>query len=183
MLRKLQKAYSERHRHYHTHEHIDSCLALLDENKALAEEPDAVETAIWFHDAIYKTRSGTNEEDSAELARAFLVEHSVDNRFVDKIVTLILATKHDAPIEGRDTELLIDIDLAILGAPEPAFREFEENVRKEYSWVPQFLYRRERTKVLRSFLDRESIYTTPAFRNRFEAQARANIELAIDKLR
>lgn len=183
MLDQLQKAYSERHRKYHTMEHVRACLQHFEKVRSLAEEPHAIELAIWFHDAVYKTRSSKNEADSARLAKLFLEEQAVNDDIVKKVVQLVLATKHDAPIDDSDTALLVDIDLAILGATEGLFWEFEENVREEYSWVPSFLYRRERTKILRSFMERPSIYSTASFKDKFEKQARANIEAAIERLR
>ncbi len=182
MFERLEAAYAESHRHYHTSEHIDFCLDLLHEDRALAPHPDRVELAIWFHDAIYKTSSKKNEEKSADLARSFLLENGVDSAIAESVYGLILATTHDAPVTGTDAEVLVDIDLAILGSDEETFWRFEKNVRKEYQWVPSFLYRKERRKVLESFLDRQSIYACDSFRSRFEAQARMNIESAIARL-
>ena len=132
--------------------------------------------------AADKTRSNKNEEKSAELARTFLLDNGIEAAIAETVVGLILATKHDAPIAGRDAEVLVDIDLAILGTEEETFWRFEENVRKEYQWVPAFLYKKERRKVLRSFADRERIYACPPFHSRFERQARRNIESAIARL-
>lgn len=179
---RLEAAYSEAHRHYHTSEHIEFCLRLLDEYRDLADNPDELELAIWFHDAVYKTRSKRNEEDSAEFARDFLLSNGVDGAAAQRVFDLILATRHDAPIDGQDTELLIDIDLAILGADEETFWRFEENVRREYRWVPGFLYRKERRKILQSFLDRPTLYACEALRVRFEGPARQNLDAAISQL-
>jgi predicted metal-dependent HD superfamily phosphohydrolase len=52
--------------------------------------------------------------------------------------------------------------------------------RKEYAHVPDFFFRRGRAKILNQFLARPAIYSTPYFRKRFEAQARANIERTLD---
>ena len=160
----LYRAYSESHRHYHTVAHIDACLELFDEYRSLAEHPDSVELAIWFHDAIYKTRSGRNEERSAEWAREFLVEKDVESVDPDEVEQLILATQHNAPAQGNDEVLLVDIDLSILGTSGEIYRQFEDDVRKEYRSVPRFLYRRERVKILQSFLNRDAIYGTADLR-------------------
>lgn len=61
--------YSEPHRHYHNFHHIADSLAEFDRARHLAREPLAVELAIWFHDTVYDTRAGNNEEQSAELGR------------------------------------------------------------------------------------------------------------------
>ncbi|MEM7432931.1 MAG: hypothetical protein AAF351_13495 [Pseudomonadota bacterium] len=183
MYLRLANAYSEKHRHYHTLEHIEAMLNHFDHYRSLAKEPDSIELAIWFHDAIYKTRSKSNEEDSAEMARSFLTENGGDKTVAGKVAAMILATKHDAPIDDPDTALLVDIDLSILGAPEPVFWVFEDNVRKEYFWVPKFLYKKERRKILQSFLDRYSIYSTDVLKDQLESQAQTNVAAAIHKLR
>ena len=82
---------------------------------------------------------------------------------------------HNAVPAAPDEQLLSDIDLSILGAPPDRFREYEAQVRKEYAWVPDALFHRERGKILQGFLARPSIYATELFRARLEAQARENL--------
>jgi predicted metal-dependent HD superfamily phosphohydrolase len=57
----LHAAYSEKRRFYHTVDHIDAMLTHFDGVKDIAERPEELELAIWFHDAIYKPLSKTNE--------------------------------------------------------------------------------------------------------------------------
>ena len=63
---RLRSAYAEKHRHYHTSAHIESCLALFDEHRSAAQAPENVECAIWFHDAVYNPMRTDNERRSAE---------------------------------------------------------------------------------------------------------------------
>lgn len=44
-------------------------------------------------------------------------------------------------------ELLLDVDLSILGATTARFGEHESQVRFEYSWVPEAAYRDAHGKV------------------------------------
>lgn len=181
-FRDLHAAYSEKHRHYHTTGHIDHCLGLFEQYRELASRPDEVELALWFHDAIYRPLSRDNEARSAEWARDFVIENGLDDAMVDRVTALIMATVHEAPAEEKDTRLLVDIDLSILGSSEKEYRRFESDVRQEYRWVPGIIYRKERSRILQSFVDRESIYSTPDLRDRFEASARRNLEDAIVRL-
>jgi predicted metal-dependent HD superfamily phosphohydrolase len=48
--------------------------------------------------------------------------------------------------------------------------------------VPRRSYRSARTRILRSFLDRRAIFNWPQLRERYEAQARANLLRAIEAL-
>lgn len=173
---KLQAAYSETHRHYHTTVHIESCLELFTEYRTAAVNPAEVECAIWFHDSIYNPMSSENELKSSDWAVRFLTKNACTKEQCSRVRKLIMATIHDAPAIDPDTQLLVDIDLAILGTDEQTYREFEDNVRREYKWVPGPLFRRARKKILQSFLDRESIYSTDPFRDKYESSARRNID-------
>ena len=176
---RLQTAYAEKHRHYHTSEHINDCLLKLDEVRHLAQQPDEVELALWFHDAVYATRSKKNEAKSAAWAMKFLAGNSVDPRRVRRVYDLIMMTRHDAPVDDPDGALTVDVDLSILGADEETYARFERNVRKEYWWVPVELFKRTRVSILQSFLDRDSVYGTDHFRREAESQARKNLATAV----
>jgi predicted metal-dependent HD superfamily phosphohydrolase len=175
----LVAAYSEKHRYYHTCEHINAMLRHLDGVKEVAENPAELELAIWFHDAIYKPYSKSNEKDSADWAKEFLESQNYDSNGIKRIYRMIMATLHDGVSETRDEKLLVDIDLAILGSPSDVYEQFEVNVRKEYQWVPSFIYRRKRTALLESFLNRDTIFNTPFFMEKYESTARKNIKRAI----
>jgi predicted metal-dependent HD superfamily phosphohydrolase len=178
----LVAAYSEKQRHYHTADHIDHCLDLFDRHRHLAERPVEVELALWFHDAIYNPLSKDNEARSAQWATKFLTAINQDESLIKRVNDMILATIHDAALTDGDTQLLVDIDLSILGSAPDIYNEFEKNVRREYKWVPSPLFRRERRKILKSFADRHSIYSTTALREQLEAPARENLARAIASL-
>jgi len=171
----LVKAYSEKHRRYHTSEHINATLKHLDSVADLAN--DEIELALWFHDAIYKPFSASNELDSAAWASEFLLENKVEQDRIDSVNALIMATVHTAETEGNDQLLMVDIDLSILGSSSAIYDQFENDVRYEYKLVPYFLYRKKRKEILTSFLERERIYQNDFFYDKFETQARAAIKM------
>jgi predicted metal-dependent HD superfamily phosphohydrolase len=179
----LIAAYSQKHRYYHTVTHIEHCLRELDLAQDLANEPAEVELALWFHDAVYDPHSSNNEERSADWACELLNRHGVDTSRVDRVRTHIMATRHEAPATQPDSQLLVDIDLSILGVDEASYARFESDVRQEYRWVPSILFRRKRAEILESFLARTRIYNTEPFRTRLEAPARRNLATAIANLR
>src|SRR5262245_10580646 len=68
VLARLVDRYHERHRAYHTANHIGD---LIGQARAFRDElvnPAAVTLAIWYHDAIYRPRRSDNEAESAALA-------------------------------------------------------------------------------------------------------------------
>jgi predicted metal-dependent HD superfamily phosphohydrolase len=171
----LLARYAEPHRAYHTLRHLEECFAQLEPVRARCERPAEVELALWYHDAIYEPREPRNEERSAEWAEAVLREAGVAADAAHRVRDLVLVTKHDAVPETPDAQLLVDVDLAILGAPAERFDEYEAQVRVEYGWVPETAFRAARAKILRELLARPELYSTAWFRERLEARARANL--------
>lgn len=182
LYHQLVACYSEPHRSYHTIQHLNECFIHLENVRSLAEHPEEVELALWFHDAIYDTTKKDNEQRSAEWARESALAAGVPDEKAERIYELIMTTMHHAVPVGRDAEVLVDIDLAILGAEAARFDEYEIQVREEYSWVPETLYRAARGKVLEEFTGREWIYSTAPFRSEFEARARENISRSLSRL-
>jgi len=178
----LVKAYSEKHRRYHTSEHINATLKHLDSVADLANDAIEIELALWFHDAIYKPFSASNELDSAVWASEFLLENEVEQSRIDRVHALIMATVHTAETAGNDQLLMVDIDLSILGSRPEVYNQFEKDVRYEYKLVPYFLYRKKRKEILISFVERDEIYRNEVFYEKFEKQARANLANAIEAL-
>jgi predicted metal-dependent HD superfamily phosphohydrolase len=178
----LVAGYAEPHRHYHTARHLHECFAMLDGVRGDAERPGEVELALWFHDAVYDTRRHDNEERSAEWARAVVARAGLDAAVGERVSALIMATRHDATPVGADACVLVDVDLSILGAEAARFDEYERDVRAEYAWVPDALFKRERRKILRRLLERPQLFNTRRLRAQLEAQARENLARSLARL-
>lgn len=179
LFERVVAAYGEPHRHYHSLQHLAECLAQFEAAIALAQEPAAVELALWFHDAIHDPRRADNEARSADWAVEALTAAGVPEALRERVRALVLATRHDAIPADPDQRLLVDIDLAILGADAARFAEYEAQIRAEYPFVPEHEYAKARRAVLDGFLRREAIYSTAQFRSRLEARARANLGAAL----
>jgi predicted metal-dependent HD superfamily phosphohydrolase len=137
----LYARYTAADRRYHDIQHIDECLQLFDTVRSLALQPDTIELAIWFHDAIYDSHKSDNEASSARLAESALVQLGVPRATRQSVCDLILAAQHNAPPTDPDAALLVDIDLSILGQPAPIFDAYEAGVRFEYSQLRQCVTR------------------------------------------
>ena len=127
MRNELSALYRAPDRHYHGLAHIEALLALAQEYRAALSDPDAVEAAIWFHDAIYDSRRSDNETRSAALALEKLAGRTDPERLA-RIAKMIEATAtHTLPdlgdkAAGRDAALFLDMDLSILGAAAGGIR-------------------------------------------------------------
>ena len=182
LLPRLLARWSEPHRKYHTPQHLRECLALFHAHRGLAEHPGEVAIALWFHDAIYDTSRHDNEAASADWARRVLCDAGAAGDVVARVEALILATRHRQVPATADEGLLVDIDLAVLGAGRSRFDEYERQIREEYGFVPEDVFRDKRAEILRGFVARPFLFTTARMRDRFEAPARDNLARAIARL-
>jgi predicted metal-dependent HD superfamily phosphohydrolase/GNAT superfamily N-acetyltransferase len=183
VYQELVSRYSEPQRHYHNLHHIAQCLNEFDSARHFANEPVAVELAIWFHDAIYDTHAADNEVRSADVAKQRIDEAGGNAELSKSVAALVLATKAHDPSLHPDAPLLVDVDLSILGQAKERFEEYETQIRNEYEWVPQATFAEKRAEILERFLARRRIYSTEPFFSKYESQARTNLMDSVRKLR
>jgi predicted metal-dependent HD superfamily phosphohydrolase len=176
--------YSEPHRHYHVLAHVADCLhEFRVRGRRYAANPDYVEMAIWYHDAVYNPKASDNEARSADLMVNTLGEAGASHTLV--IRQCIEATRHREEPSGPDEAVMVDVDLSVLGRPPDEFDRYERAIRAEFAWIPEDLFRRERAKILRRFLARTRtgyLYRTPSFRRKYETQARENLARSLVRL-
>lgn len=177
---RLEERYFEPHRAYHTLDHIAQSLVEFDSVRHLAKNPDAVEMAIWFHDAVYDTRAIDNEERSAELVKQVCFELGLSDEFAERTARLVLSSKHHRGNPADlDEQIFTDIDLSAWGKPWEEFQKDTAKVRQEYSWVPEDIFRKRRSEILEEFMRRKRIYNTDYFYQKYETQAQENLKRAI----
>ena len=176
----LLARYGEPQRHYHTLQHLGECLEAFKRARSAAVHPGEVALALWFHDAIYDPQAHDNEARSADWAREALSEAGASAEVARRVHALVMATCHDAVPADADARLLVDIDLSILGAPPARFAEYERQIRLEYAHVPPEVFEPRRRALLAAFLQRDPLYLTAGIRSRREADARRNLQQAID---
>jgi predicted metal-dependent HD superfamily phosphohydrolase len=174
--RALFDRYDEPHRRYHTRAHLGAVVGALFLD--LAPDPVSVELAAFFHDAVYDPRApaGANERDSAALAGAWLGGLGVPAAVLDEVERLVLTTiGHHVAVGDAAGAVLNDADLAVLGAPGPAYAAYTQAVRAEYRWLDDASWRIGRSAVLRGLLDRPRLFMTARGFAQREGAARENI--------
>jgi len=152
-------------------EHVDEILA---HEKSTDADSEAIRAAALFHDIVYNPRSPTNEHDSAGIAVDALWQVGWPESRLALVYHLIEATAGHTGA-GFESAVLLDADLAILGADPAMYGEYLDGVRFEYQFVDDDAWRTGRAAVVRSFLERERIFTTTTMSAAREAQARANL--------
>ncbi len=137
---------------------------------------------LFYHDIIYDATSKSNEEKSAAVAKTRLARLGLHQDKISLISDQIIATKAHLKSEHTDTNYLLDADLSVLGKDLGTYLDYTQKIRKEYSIYPNILYNPGRKKVLRHFLELESIFKTDYFKEKYEMQARDNISHEIGLL-
>jgi predicted metal-dependent HD superfamily phosphohydrolase len=177
----LRIRYLEGHRAYHTQAHIDAMLRWMDELKEHIFDIEVFKWAVWYHDAIYEPMRKDNEELSALLAQTELAQAGLPTAQIAQITSLIRATQtHEITSGSPDCALFLDVDMSILGAPIDVYKNYTQLIRKEYKWVPLFLFNTNRGAMLKNWLARDVIFYTPVMRDRLEAQARFNLQQELE---
>ncbi|MBD3907021.1 hypothetical protein NAL32_20290 [Chryseobacterium sp. Ch-15] len=178
----IEKNYSGKSRYYHNLQHLENMFEEIDEVKDQIKNFNNISFSIFYHDIIYDASSKSNEEKSADIAKERLEILGVNNDDIQRIYEQISATKSHKKSDNEDTNFLLDADLSVLGKSSEIYLEYTKQIRKEYSIYPDFLYKPGRKKVLQHFLDLESIFKTDYFKNKYENQARKNIEVELENL-
>lgn len=181
-FRDLVKHYSGEKRFYHNLEHIHLSILELDKLHRFADDVDALELALFYHNVWYDPHARNNEEESVHLMQRHTGNLPMPESLRRITESLILATKHPRGIVRTlpDETLISDIDLTIFGAPEPVYDAYARAIRQEYSHLDANTYARGRAMVLQKFLEHRCIdgtwiYYHHRFRKRYEFRARHNL--------
>jgi predicted metal-dependent HD superfamily phosphohydrolase len=146
---------------------------LHDEVAPLLHDRDAVEMALWFHDAIYVPGAADNERRSAKLFADRAT--GIDAIFGRRVCALILATRHTGRVQGRDRAFTVDIDLAGFGAPWEEFMRQGDALRAEFHSQDDAQYYAGQIAFLKRLQQRRRFFATDYFRIRHEHAAQENL--------
>ena len=177
MFEDIRQHYAHPCRFYHTLQHVGAMLETVASLTSFAHNLNAINLAVWLHDVIYDSRASDNEAQSAKYAEQLCKKASIQD--CRAVSALILKTKTHEAGDDPDAQVLIDADLAILGAGESDYRLYADRIRQEYAWVPESDYRMGRRQILDRFLARPKIFHLLA---NLETPARRNLAAEINRL-
>jgi len=175
----IESKHSEKGRYYHNLTHLEDLYQQLIKVRSSVENWESVLFSLFYHDVIYNVSKANNEEKSAELAVARMKEIGANRTEIELTKKIILATKSHSIDQNSDVNTFTDADLSILGRDSDVYAKYCENIRKEYSMYPDFLYKKGRKRVVKHFLSMPLIYKTHHFQIEFEENARQNLNQEI----
>ena len=186
LVDELLGRYAEPHRHHHDRRHL---LDVLEAADLLSAGTTSVATrlAAWFHDAVYDGRAGTDEAESADLARHALRHAGLDDATTQAVAAIVAATAGhlvpgDGPLVDPDTAVMLDADLAILAAEPERYARYAAGIRDEHPDVDDQAFRTGRQQALRTLIEREHLFHTEIGRSTLEPRARANVSRELVEL-
>lgn len=118
---------------FHNWKHIEYGLNEIQKLESVGISISSIQKAAWlFHDAIYNPESNTNEIDSANLFLSFNKEHQIFNKEDENTVKQIIldTMKHIPTI--KESEIVLDIDMASLAFSYDDFLKHRYFVIQEY---------------------------------------------------
>ena len=179
----LRARYREPQRHYHTWAHIEALLGHYRRWVRYLNRPGPVLWALYWHDAVYNPQAKDNEEQSAQLLEREAAGHLSPHDIAFAAAIIRATATHTVPgglltHDAEDLALFLDMDLSILGAPQPVYDRYEQDIRAEYAFVPETAYRAGRGAILNGFLARPRLYFTDIAHTEWDAPARANLARA-----
>lgn len=143
--------YNTPDRFYHNLSHLEY-LYNMAKREGKENDPELMLTLL-FHDIVYDTKSGTNEEDSAK----FFEQHFKGPIAIrDDVYKMILDTKKHIP-SSEKSKTFIRWDLNILNETLPTLIDYEKKIRKEYEWVDVNTYKTRRIEVLKGLAEKHNI--------------------------
>ncbi len=190
----LDAGYSESHRAYHTWPHIASLLEKLNAFSALSARQDFITTAVFWHDAVYRTRSRDgsprtdceNVRESGQLFREYTLLNNADT---NAVYDMIIATANHLQPNVRkqyyagfagDVDLFLDLDLSSLASPWEVFIEDLARIRSEFSFLPETEFIENQIAMLERFARNDvALYRCKETSDEWRDMAKANLRRCI----
>lgn len=182
LWQEIEAAYQHENRYYHTMKHLQQVYAELLPLKKNISDWNVILFSLFYHDIIYEPTQQDNESKSAAIAKARLESIHLPGIKIENCMKMIMATKDHTASDDDDINFFTDADLTILGSTRPAYINYCKDVRKEFSELPDFIYKPGRKSVLQHFLEMPAIYKTQYFFDRYENTARENIRFELETL-
>ncbi len=191
---KVCRSYGEPHRAYHTLQHVQEMLHLLEsltfKEKLSMDDHLVLSGAIWFHDIVYRTTEQavlsplTNEELSAAYAFQTMADAWGHTHLHDahKIAQLVLSTAFPQDeVLGTMHEYMHDLDYAILATfSDDRLREYDDQIRKEWDHIPLEHYLTHRKAFLTKLKEQGSVFCSFHFETSLGDRSLENIDTLLE---
>lgn len=144
----IAENHTKKNRYYHNLTHLQNLYENLLPIKTKIQDWNMVLFALFYHDIVYNILKNDNEDRSAKKAVCILKSLEIDTKKIDLCQRIILSTAGHQLSAHNDINYFTDADVCILGSCWTDYKNYFNNIRKEYSHYPDFIYNKGRIKVL-----------------------------------
>lgn len=113
----------------HTKDVLNAAVALAKMEGVNGEELTLLKTAVWFHDSGFTIQNKNNEEIGCAIAKKILPDLNYTPLQIEKICSLIMATKIPQSCTNLLEQIICDADLDYLGRED--FWELSKKLYEE----------------------------------------------------
>jgi predicted metal-dependent HD superfamily phosphohydrolase len=165
----------------HTLDVVNSAEEISAHSELTPKEKVNLIIAAWFHDAGYTVNVKNHEEESVNIAEAFLKVKNISAEKIAEIKQLILSTKIPQAPQTEPEKILCDADLLYIGTNDLLNRitllrtEWESTLKKSFSdeeWIIQNI----------NFINSNAFHTDYA-KNKFDKIRNVNLSILREKLK
>lgn len=170
--------HSEGHRFYHNITHLQELLSeadvLFQDGQFSSLHRAIILYSIFFHDIVYDPSKIDNEQQSLNI----FLEYAQERKLVDVIIegvskSILASSNHNQKVDYEITAYFLDLDLSILGSSSQRYELYEQQIRQEFSFIPDEIYRTERSKIMQKLV---SPYKTEWGKSRYQVQSQQNLK-------
>ncbi|KAF6217360.1 hypothetical protein GE061_001714 [Apolygus lucorum] len=176
----------------HNFDYLAQKFALYQTVKHLVRNGRAIEFALFFSYIEYGPMSANAHETNIQHFKQFASECGIsleDELVKDTLVLLecnssCMTDEHtkEGAFGNEDKHYFLDLDMAVLGSDPDTYNQYWQNEKEENDIIPEAMYNSFRAKVLKTFLQIPNIYATKEFRDKYEENARANLQRDVSNL-
>jgi uncharacterized protein len=170
LIAKLKKELDKRfvyHGVHHTLDVLDAAGRLGELENLSAEDLVLLKTAALFHDCGFLSLYKNHEDESVRITREELPRYGYDSASIEKIATLIMATKIPQSPKNHLSKILCDADLDYLGRDD-----FIPNANTLFEELKTMGYIEDDEKawnhIQLSFLNKHAYFTKSAKKLRYK---------------
>ncbi|MFH1769968.1 MAG: hypothetical protein ABH828_00235 [archaeon] len=174
---KLKTAYAPYENGFHSlSNHIYPGFKELNKVIDMADFPNALKFAWFFHNSINVPGSKTNREDSISFFYDALKGQGLNDNFFLIVQNDIMATDYvNVEPKTPDEKIMISLDLALLGLPQEQFDRNTGLLRLEHKMYSDEEFKKGVVERFNFFLDKKPIFPIKYFEEKYEAQAKENM--------
>ncbi|WP_373056125.1 Pycsar system effector family protein [Zunongwangia sp. H14] len=152
------------HDYKHTQRVVKSTKELIASSEINVKEEEALLLAAWLHDTGYTKTYKGHEEESIKIASCFLKENNATEELIQKVCTLIKATKFSVQPESEAEKIIRDADSSHVA--KDYFTDTSEFLRQELELhnIRKFTHMEWLQENIKFFTEKHQYYTDHALK-------------------